>query len=67
MVFGVVAEREGVADFGFDDGRLEYESAAADGYGNVGGKTQRKHGEERDRERGMHLVFLSTNSGEDLD
>lgn len=67
MVLWIIAEREGVANIGLDNGRIENEFAVADAYGNVGGKARSKDGEERDREGGLHIDVLLTESGEDLD
>lgn len=66
VVLWIIAEREGVANIGLDNARIENESAVADAYGNVGGKARSKDGEERDREGGLHIDVLSTESGEDL-
>ena len=46
VVFGVVAEGEGVANVGGEGGRVESEGAVADGDGDVGGEGEGEEGEE---------------------
>ena len=57
VVFGEVAEGEGVAGLGGDGIRVEGELAACtDGDGDVGGEGEGQEGDEGDRDGGIHDV-----------